>query len=256
MRNEEKNGRGNGFIKLSRSLSNWEWADDPSMLAVWVHCLLSANWKDYRYHGETIPRGSFLTSYKEFSERCGLSVSTIRRCFEKLEKTGEIDKQVTHHGTLIKVRKYAVFQGSENMSPQAGEHLPEQTGEQTGEQQEKNIRKKEIKNRDRESIKSSIRTETEPANVPPSHSQIISFCSSEGLTIDPEKFFSYYTRKNWQGVTDWKARARAWDKRERKKTAEELPAYYNADAIRDPNPVPATPEEVELVRKQLQRGKP
>ena len=259
MRNDEKNSRGNGFIKLSRSLSEWEWADDPSMLAVWVHCLLSANWKDYRYHGQTIPRGSFLTSYRAFAERCGLSESTIRRCFDKLESTGEIHRQVTHRGTLVKVLNYAVFQDSENGGRHTGEQTDEQTGEQTGEQigeqQEKNIRKKERKNNRERVEKEKTEPKPKPANVPPTLTQIIDFVSSEGLNIDPDKFFSYYTRKKWQGVTDWRARARSWDKREREKTPEDLPKFYNAEPIRDPNPVPATPEEVELVRKQLQRGK-
>ena len=261
MSKDERNGRKDGFIKLSRRLTDWEWADDPSMLAVWVHCLLAANWRDYRYHGQTIPRGCFLTSYKSFSERCGLSESTVRRCFEKLEKTGEIHRQVTHRGTLVKVLKYAVFQDSENAGPHADEQTGEQTGEhageQTGEQQEKKRRNKEIKkNRDRENISSVIQTETETGtDAQPALSEIISFVSSECLTIDPERFFSYYTRKGWQGVTDWKARAKAWDKRERKRQPETLPEYYNAEPIRDPNPKPATAEEIETVRKQIQRGK-
>lgn len=260
MNDEEKNGPRNGFIKLSRRLTEWEWADDPSMLAVWVHCLLSASWKDYRYHGQTIPRGSFLTSSRAFAERCGLSERTVRRCFEKLESTGEIERQVTHRGTLVKVHNYAVFQDSENgerrTAVPTAVRTPVRTAVRTAVQQEKKRRSKEVKNnRDRENIQSIIRTEPERAAVPPSRSEIVSFCSSEGLAIDPDKFFMYYERKNWQGVTDWKARAKAWDRRERKKIVEELPAYYNAEPIRDPDPVPATPEQVEAVRKQIQRGK-
>ena len=260
MNDEEKNGPRNGFIKLSRRLTEWEWADDPSMLAVWVHCLLSANWKDYRYHGQTIPRGSFITSYKAFADRCGLSVSTVRRCFEKLQSTGEIDRQVTHRGTLIKVRKYAVFQDSENLSPHAGEHLGEhsgeQTGEHTGEQQEKKRRSKERKN-NRERVEKEKTAPQDQNEQSTAHTleNIISFVDSEGLNIDPDRFFMYYERKNWQGVTDWKARAKAWNRRERKKTVEELPAYYNAEPIRDPDPIPATPQEIEETRKKLQRGK-
>lgn len=191
---EENKPNGSGFIKLSRRLLEWEWIDDPSMVAVWVHVLLAANWKDYRYHGETIPRGSFLTSYKAFADRCGLSVSTVRRCFDKLESTGEIDRQVTHRGTRVNVRRYAVYQGSDYPTRHAGEQTPEQTGEQTPEQQEKNIRNKEVKK-------------------------------------NTKKKFS-------------------------RKVREELPAYYTAEPIRDPEPIPATPEEVEQIRKQLQRGKP
>lgn len=196
MKNADENKpNGTGFIKLSRRLLDWEWIDDPSMVAVWVHCLLAANWKDYRYHGEIIPRGSFVTSYKAFAKRCGLSESTVRRCFAKLENTGEIDRQVTRRGTRVNVRRYAVYQGSDLPTRHTDEQIPEQTGEQTGEQLEKNIRKKEVK---KENIK----------------------------------------------------RKKVFSKRE-----ETLPEYYNAEPIRNPNPQPATPEQIERVRKQIQKGK-
>lgn len=200
MKNDGENRRnGTGFIKLSRRLLEWEWIDDPSMVTVWVHCLLAANWKDYRYHGEVIPRGSFLTSSRAFAERCGLSESTVRRCFDKLENSRQIDRQVTHRGTLVKVRNYAVFQDSEMGGPQTSEQTPEQTGEQlpeqTGEQQEKNIK--------------NIRSKEVKKNT-------------------KKKFFSSHR-------------------------SEALPEYYNAEPIRNPNPEPATPEEVEALRKQLQR---
>lgn len=256
MNDEEKNGPRNGFIKLSRRLTEWEWADDPSMLAVWVHCLLSANWKDYRYHGQTIPRGSFLTSCRAFAERCGLSESTIRRCFDKLESTGEIQRQVTHRGTLVKVHNYAAFQDSENGERRTLDRTNDRTADRTGEQQEKKRRSKERKN-NRERVEKE-KTTTQDQNeqrTAPTLENIISFVNSEGLNIDSDRFFMYYERKNWQGVTDWKARAKAWSRRERKKTVEELPAYYNAEPIRDPDPIPATPQEIEETRKKLQRGK-
>ena len=193
MKNDGENRRnGTGFIKLSRRLLEWEWIDDPSVLVVWIHCLLAANWKDYRYHGEVIPRGSFLTSSRSFAERCNLSERTVRRCFEKLEKSGEIERQVTHRGTLVKVRNYAAFQDSENGERRTAVRTPVLTPVLTADQQEKNIRSKEVKKNTK------------------------------------KKFFSRHR-------------------------SEALPEYYNAEPIRNPNPEPATPEEVEALRKQLQR---
>jgi DNA-binding transcriptional regulator YhcF (GntR family) len=193
MKNDGENRRnGTGFIKLSRRLLEWEWIDDPSVLVVWIHCLLAANWKDYRYHGEVIPRGSFLTSSRSFAERCNLSERTVRRCFEKLEKSGEIERQVTHRGTLVKVRNYAAFQDSENGERRTAVRTPVLTPVLTADQQEKNIRSKEVKKNTK------------------------------------KKFFS-------------------------RNRSEALPEYYNAEPIRKPNPEPATPEEVEALRKQLQR---
>lgn len=195
MTGDEKNRRTNGFIKLSRRLTDWEWYDDPNVLTVWIHCLLSANWKDNRYHGEVIPRGSFITSYARFAQECGLSVGTVRRCFEKLKSTGEINLQVTHRGTRVKVLNYAVFQDSAGTGWHADDIAVDTTTDITTDTLLKNIRKKELK-------------------------------------------------KNTKKKNSFS-----------KKVREELPEYYTADPIRDPDPVPATPQEIEETRKLLQQGK-
>ena len=105
------NNEPNGFVKLNRSLLNWEWHDVPAMMTVFIHCLLLANWKDGRYHGIEVPRGSFLTSYEKISDATGVPRSTVRRCIEKLCASGEIDAKVERHGMHVFVRNYAGFQG-------------------------------------------------------------------------------------------------------------------------------------------------
>ena len=195
MTGDEKSKRTNGYIKLSRRLTDWEWYDDPNVLSVWIHCLLSANWRDNRYHGEVIPRGSFVTSYARFAQECGLSVTTVRRCFDKLKSTGEIDLQVTHRGTRVKVHKYAVFQDSAGTGWHTGDTAVDTTADITTDTLLKNIRKKELKKNTKKKI-------------------------------------------SFPG-----------------KVREELPEYYTSDPIRDPDPVPATPQEIEETRKLLQQGK-
>lgn len=100
----------NGFIKLHRTFLRWEWNDSPSMVTVFIHCLLLANWKEARWHGRIIERGSFITSYSKLAATCGVSVLTCRKCLAKLTETGEISMLVNRSGILIKVHNYAVFQ--------------------------------------------------------------------------------------------------------------------------------------------------
>lgn len=185
MSGEERNGN-NGFIKLNRKMVGWEWFDNPSVLAVWVHILFRANWKDNRYHGEVIPRGSFVTSLPKLAEECGVSVSTLRRCLKRLENTGEIVVKATHRGTFVNVRRYAVYQGSGVEGWHADEHTDEHTGEHTDEQLMKNRKKRK-------------------------------------------------NRKN--------------------NTREQLPEFYNPNPIRNPEPVPATKDEIEKLKAQLAKGK-
>lgn len=100
----------NGYIKLHRSLLKWEWIDVPGMFTVFVLCLLMANWKDERYHGEVIERGSFITSIQKFSKICGLSEPYVRKCLKRLHETGEIELKTSNKGTRVKVLHYAVYQ--------------------------------------------------------------------------------------------------------------------------------------------------
>ena len=100
----------NGYIKLHRSLLKWEWIDVPGMLTVFVLCLLMANWKDERYHGEVIERGSFVTSIQKFAKICGYSEPYVRKCLKKLNESGEIELKSSNKGTRVKVLNYALYQ--------------------------------------------------------------------------------------------------------------------------------------------------
>lgn len=139
----------NGFIKLHRSLLEWEWHDDESMLSLFIHCLMLANWKDGRYHGRLIPRGSFVTSNQHLANITGLSKTTVHRCLHKLQETGEISLKVERFYTIVSVRNYAVFQQSDdegwNASGTQMEHKRNTNGTQTEPIEEsKKVRKKEV----------------------------------------------------------------------------------------------------------------
>ncbi len=103
----------NGFIKIHRSLLDWEWHDNEYMLSVFIHCLMLANWKEKRWHGQVIPRGSFVTSYDHLAQVTGIARSTVYKCIQRLTETGEIETIRKHSYTIIKVRKYAEFQDFE-----------------------------------------------------------------------------------------------------------------------------------------------
>lgn len=90
-----------GFIKLPRSLTDWEWYKDQNTKALYIHFLYRANFKDCRFCGIDVPRGSFVSSFQKLSEETGLSVKQIRTSLKKLENSGN----VAHKGQS----KYTVF---------------------------------------------------------------------------------------------------------------------------------------------------
>ena len=99
-----------GYIKLFRKLREWEWYSEPSMLTLWVHLLLSANWEDTEWRGVFIPRGSFITSLRALASETGLSVSQIRLCLNRLKASGQISVQASNKYRVISISKYDDYQ--------------------------------------------------------------------------------------------------------------------------------------------------
>lgn len=78
------------YIKLSRRILEWEWYSDINTKVLFLHMLLKANWKDGRFQGVEIPRGSFASSYQGLAQETGLSIKNVRTALEHLKSTGEV----------------------------------------------------------------------------------------------------------------------------------------------------------------------
>lgn len=100
----------NGYIKLHRSLTKWEWYTDANTLRLFLHCLLMANHSDVKFRGTLIKRGSFQTSFQLLSTETGMSVQNIRTSLNKLELTGELTHQSTTKNSIIIINNYNEYQ--------------------------------------------------------------------------------------------------------------------------------------------------
>lgn len=100
-----------GFVKTYHCLLDWEWYGDVNVTRVFIHCLLKANWKDGKFQGIEIPRGSFVSSFEKLSEECSLSIKATRRAIKKLESTGEISHKGHSKFSVFTVNNYSKFQG-------------------------------------------------------------------------------------------------------------------------------------------------
>lgn len=68
----------------------------------------------------------------------------------------------------------------------------------------------------------------------PTLSEIKTFISNEKLKINPEKFYYYYQNKKWQGVSDWKAKAKEWNATElNKKSTFANTSSINSEKLND-----------------------
>jgi len=99
-----------GYVKAFRKLLEWEWYRNSNTKALFLHCLLRANFRETKWQGKVIPAGSFITSYKNLSAELGLSVQEIRTAIKRLKSTNEITSQATNQFTLINVENWALYQ--------------------------------------------------------------------------------------------------------------------------------------------------
>ncbi len=100
----------NGFISLHRQLLTWQWHNNPTMMTVWTHLLLLAEYEEREQDGIVLHRGEVLVSQLWLAEYIGISISQVRSCLTALEKTHEITKKRTHSLTLIKILHYDEYQ--------------------------------------------------------------------------------------------------------------------------------------------------
>lgn len=118
---------GAGYIKLWRSLLKWEWYSDVNVSRLFIHLLLTANYEDTTWRGETIHRGQRLTSVAKLAEETGLTTKEVRTALGKLTRTNELTIRTTNKYSVITVEKYDFFQSPTNTTGK-------QEGEQSGTQ--------------------------------------------------------------------------------------------------------------------------
>lgn len=160
-----------GWIKLHRQILNWEWYSDTNTFRLFLHLLLTANFKDQKYQGKLIKKGSLLTGRDKLSYETGLSVREVRTCLERLKSTNEIAIKSNSKGTEIQVVNYDKYQVETN----------ETTNERpTNDQQTTTIKEgKEVKER------------KEKKNIP-DFSDFLAYAIKEKPMVDQDKVKAKY----------------------------------------------------------------
>ncbi|GAG67666.1 unnamed protein product [marine sediment metagenome] len=102
-----------GWIKLHRQFLSWEWFDTSEMVKLFIYLLLSSNHSDNTWKGIVIKRGQVLTGLNSLSNNTKISIQTLRTCLKRLEKTGEINMQVTNKYRLITICNYDSYQDNQ-----------------------------------------------------------------------------------------------------------------------------------------------
>lgn len=106
-----------GFIKLHRKMLQWEWKDRPLTLALFIHLLMSANFKDTTWQGISISAGQVVVGRKKLSIETGLSEQQVRTALERLKTTNEITIKTTNKYSIISITNWNLYQDSNQQIP-------------------------------------------------------------------------------------------------------------------------------------------
>lgn len=105
-----------GWIKLHRSLLDWEWYDDANTIRIFLHLLLTANHEDKKWHGIDIKRGEKITSLANISEELGISIQSVRTSLDKLISTQALTRHQQTKYTHISINNYGKYQESNTIT--------------------------------------------------------------------------------------------------------------------------------------------
>lgn len=98
------------YVKLNRNIAYWGWYKNNNTKALFLHCLIKANWTDGNYKGVFIPRGSFPTTFPLLKEQTGMTLQEIRTAIKHLKSTGELTVEVFPTFSLFTVNNYDLYQ--------------------------------------------------------------------------------------------------------------------------------------------------
>lgn len=108
-----------GWFKVYRKITEWEWHDVPEMVSLFIHLLAMANIEDKKWHGIVIKRGELVTSRSKLSATTGISERTIRTCLERLTNSGCVEiSTATKQFTKVRICKYELYQENKSQTDQ------------------------------------------------------------------------------------------------------------------------------------------
>ena len=105
-----------GYIKIDRKIVDWEWYKDINTYRLFTHMLFKANWKDARFMGKVIKRGSFVSSYAKLAEETMLTIREVRTAVEHLKATGELTVKSYNKYSVFTVTNYCRHQDTDTQS--------------------------------------------------------------------------------------------------------------------------------------------
>lgn len=113
-----------GWIKLYREVFDSDIWHDVTTFRLFIYLIGKASYRDgYKHKGTVLNEGQYIRSYRKlvddlsYKEGRGYkkySISTIKRCVQKLVEAERLNVKETEHGTLFTILNYAKYQELED----------------------------------------------------------------------------------------------------------------------------------------------
>ena len=229
-----------GWIKIHRSLLNWEWWDDPVMVKAFLCMLFLCSTQVRRHHGRELAPGQFVTSRQMLAAFIGISEQQVRTVIRRMRQTGEIIVESTKQQTLISIVHWDEYQnrqvpdkpidGIEFRQPASNQQTTNEqptSNQQTTNEQPTHLKKelrieKEEKNTPPDvpplrgvTAPTGACTRTRKAFRKPTVEEVAAYCTERKNGVDPQQFIDFYESKGWvvgkSPMKDWRAAVRTWE---------------------------------------------
>lgn len=205
------------YIKVYRSILDWEWFHDLNTFRVFVYMIIKANWKDGKFEGKIIKRGSLVSSFNNLSIETDLTVREVRTAISHLKTTSEVTSKSYSKYTVFTVVNYDLYQSSDKQNDiQVTSNRHSNDILTTTIEEVKKGSKKEEKNKEVKKVPNGTK---ESRFAPPTPDEVNKYCSERNNKIDAERFVDFYSSKGWMvgknKMKDWKAAVRTWENKEK-----------------------------------------
>lgn len=171
----------NGFVKLSRSILEWEWYDHPDVFRIYIHLLIKANYAPAKWRGIEILEGEHITSINKLSKELLMSEFKVRESLMKLKNTFYIKVTTTNKFTRLRLINSTVY--NNNVEINHKQILDQTSNKSQSNQEQTATNKNKIEKKELEERKEIFKNE------------ILKFSkdfSTEHLT----KFYEYWSTEN------------------------------------------------------------
>ena len=235
----------NGWIKLHRSILNWEWFKDATTFQFFLYCLLKANIADGTWRNIPFKRGQFITSLESICKDTGLTVRQARTRIDRLISTGELTSHTTNKYRILTICKFEDYQtflevddkqnASQTTSKRQANDKQEGYETTTGKEEEEDYKIRRERNKEKISYKDMKKKDD--VFMAPTLIDVKKFILDNDLTgVSPEEFYQYYEECDWkqgkQKMKDWRKVIRQWNQRNKKYYSKQTSKISNNGIVR------------------------